>query len=599
MKKLLFILFFSGILNHSLLINSYTQAHKLNYVVSMEEPHKHYFKVQMSFPSDGKKLIKVKMPVWAPGSYLVREFARHVDSFGAKGITADKSKILTWQKSDKNTWDIETSGYERIEITYTVYAFELSVRTSFLDDQHGFISGSSVFMYVDGKLNSPGNLQIQPWKGFSKVSCGLERIDNWNFTFPDYDALADAPIEIGNHEVFSFEAAGLKHEVAMFGEGNYNIDLLKKDMATVVEACTKVYGENPNKYYLFIVHNLTTGSGGLEHLNSTTLQVNRWTYTGSSYNSFLSLVAHEYFHLWNVKRSRPLELGPFNYDKENYTELLWVMEGFTSYYDELLLKRAGFYNTNTYLGIIGSSIGACENTPGSKVQSAAESSFDAWIKGYRTNENSVNSQISYYTKGQVLGILLDMEIIAATKGAKKLDDLMLHLYNEYYKKLKRGFTAMEFRNAAEKIAGKKVDVFFNSYVNDVVTPDYAKLMEPLGLIFKQTPRGQEPWLGARFSESGGKLVITSLIAGSSGYEGGLNVNDEIISIDGWRVDQAGLNKIISMKKSGDVVDIIVSRDGKITNIKLTLIPSNQFDYQVQLNENATEDQKKLQKVWLN
>jgi len=564
----------------------------------MGAPHTHYLEVEMVVSKLSGKTLDVKMPVWAPGSYMVREFARNVDFFEA---TADGKK-LPWKKTDKNTWSIATNGSKEIRINYNVYAFEMSVRTSFLDDSHGYINGTSVFMYVKDKKNLSGKLTIEPHKNFKSISTGLTYISNQNgkfqYSFPDYDFLADCPIEIGNQEIFSFNASGIEHEVAMYGEGNYDKERLKQDMAKVVESCTKVFGENPNQKYVFIIHNLTVGSGGLEHLNSTTLQVNRWTYSGSAYTDFLSLVAHEYFHLWNVKRIRADVLGPFDYDKENYSTLLWVLEGFTSYYDELLLLRSGFHTQSEYLSVLSRIINTVENTPGAKIQSASESSFDAWIKGYRTNENSVNSQISYYTKGQLLGALLDIEIIQATNGSKRLDDLLSYLYQEFYKKQKRGFSDVEFRKAAEKIAGKELKIFFEEYVEKTTAIDYEKYFAPLGMTLKKTSREKEIAFGARLTDSGGKLIVKEVTKGTSSYESGLNVNDEIISCNGFRVDQTSFNKMIAASKIGDEIDLLISRDNIMQALKIKLLPNGAWDHQVTVLQSTGENQEKLRMKWL-
>lgn len=596
--KALFTLFFLG-------FTLVSPAVKINYILSMENPHQHYFRVDMVVTEFNGKYADFKMPVWAPGSYLVREFSKNVDWVEAK---AD-DRGLKCYKTDKNTWRVETNGSKHLVFSYKIYAYELSVRTSFLDADHAHVHGAGVFMYLDKMKNVPGELTVHIPKKWKKISCGLEQIvkkqnheglrdERLYFSFPDYDVLIDAPLEIGNHTSFYFDAAGCRHEVAMFGEGNYDTTQLKKDMKIVVEKATEVYGENPNKKYVFIVHNLTNGSGGLEHLNSTTLQVNRWTYSPEKYNSFLSLVAHEYFHLWNVKRARANTLGPFDYDNENYTTLLWVMEGFTSYYDELLLKRAGYYNQNEYLRTLTGSLSQLENSPGSKVQSVAESSFDAWIKGYRPNENSNNTSISYYTKGSVLGALLDLEIITSTKGEKNLDDLMDYVYETYYKKEKRGFNESEFKLAAEKIAGKKLDTFFNDYVYSTKEVNYNYYLNQVGLQLEKKSRITEPWLGIRASDTDGKLIINNVTAGGSGYESGLNVNDEIIAVNNYRVDNAGMNKLVGVLDIGDEAEFLISRDNVLRTIKVKMTGNPMHEYKITALPSPTEEQLLLQKKWL-
>ena len=571
------------------------KTQKIDYILDFEEPQTHYVTVKMKISGLNGKNIKLKMPAWAPGSYMIREFAKNVDYFK---VTSNTPAEIKTEKTDKNTWSINLNQALEIMVEYKVYAYELSVRSSFVDIDHAYLNGSSVFMYLDGKKNIPGTVTVNPYKDWKKISCGLERDgSDWKMKFPDYDVLADSPMEIGNQEIFYFETSGCKYEVAMFGEGSYDAEVLKKDMAKVVDEAVKVYGENPNKNYVFIIHNLTQSSGGLEHLNSTTLQVNRWTYT-SNYTSFLSLVAHEYFHLWNVKRARAFELGPFNYDEENYTTLLWVMEGFTSYYDELLLLRAGFYTEAEYIRSLTSSISSTENTPGTKVQSMAESSFDAWIKGYRTNENSYNTQISYYTKGSVLGALLDIEIINATNGEKQLDDLMKYMYDEYSKKLKRGFTADEFKAAAEKITGKKLSDFFRNYIYSTKEIDYDYFLKNVGYELLSSDRLNEASLGIRARDEGGKLIINTVIADGAGWDSGLNVNDEIIAIDDYRMDLSTMNKYIGMQKTDETVSVLVSRDNVLKTIEVKLKGNSSNDFRISEIKTADENSLKKRAKWL-
>lgn len=531
-------------------------AVEINYTLSMSKPNTHYFEVEMTVSGLSSPTLLVKMPVWAPGSYLIREFPKNVNTVSAadeKGVSREVTKI------SKNAWEINTKDAKSITIRYDVYAFELSVRTSFLDDSHGYLNGTSVFMYVDGHKDVKGKLHVNPHPSFKKISTALKADGANSFSFSGYDELVDCPIEIGNQETFQFEAGGVNHTVAMYGAGNYDIPTLQKDMARIVEAETKAMGDNPNKEYVFIIHNVTDPSGGLEHKNSTTLEVNRWTYQGDEYLGFLSLVAHEYFHLWNVKRIRPKALGPFNYDEENYTDLLWVMEGFTSYYDELFLRRAGYYIEDEYLNKIIGTINYVENQPGNKVQCVAHSSFDAWIKAYRPTENSNNTTISYYSKGQILALLLDLYIIQKFDAGKSIDDFMQRLYKDFYLKSDVGFTEAEFQTTLEDFLGEDMDWFFTKYVYGTETPDYKKFFEYVGLTFYNSDDSVKPFLGVRASGSG-QLIINGITAGSAAEEQGLSVNDEIIAINGYRVDQADFDAFVKTLDRGDRFEILISRD---------------------------------------
>ncbi len=570
---------------------------KIAFGVSFSEPQAHYVDVEMEISGIKKDQIEVKMPVWAPGSYLIREFAKNVEGFTASGLNGN---VLVTEKINKNTWRINTQKNEKIKISYRVYAFEASVRTSFVDASHAFLSPTGIFMYLAGETKQPATVTIKPFKAWTKISTGLEKIAGKENTFiaPDFDILFDSPIEVGNQDVFEFNAAGVRHEVAMYGGGNYDKERLKVDMPKIIEEETTVFGVNPNKHYVFIVHNYNSGGGGLEHLNSTVLGASRNNYsTEPGHKSFLELVAHEYFHLWNVKRLRPIALGPFDYDAENYTTNLWIAEGFTAYYDNLIVKRAGFFTTDEYLAMLSNSINTVENQPGNRVQPVSQSSFDAWIKQYRPNENSKNSTISYYDKGSMIAMIMDLEIINATKGKFGLDEVMKAMYDEYYVKLGRGYTDGEFKAMAEKIAGKSFDKIYNDYVNGTKQIEYNSYLGYAGLsLTDEAPLRNEPYLGAITALKDGKLTITGVARGTAAWIGGLNVNDEIIGIDGFRVDD--IDKAIASKKAGDRVTLLINRDGNLQNIEVTLIKNPNAKFKMNLLENANAEQLIVRKRWL-
>jgi len=580
---------------------------KINFEVSFSEPQAHYVDVEMNIAGLSKDFVDVKMPVWAPGSYLVREFAKNVESFSAKD---SKGTNLTFRKTNKNTWRINLNNKNEIKISYRVYAFELSVRTSFVDASHAFLSPTGIFMYVDGLIKEPATVKINLIKNWSKISTGLESVKGKENTFfaPDFDILYDSPFEIGNQEMFEFTAAGVKHEVAMYGGGNYDKAKLAVDMAKIVETETAIFHENPNKRYVFIVHNTSGGGGGLEHLNSTVLGARRLGYADEAgYKGFLGLVAHEYFHLWNVKRLRPQALGPFDYDNENYTTDLWISEGFTAYYDNLILRRAGLYSPEKYLEVVNTDINTVENQPGNKFQPVSEASFDAWIKYYRPNENSRNSTISYYDKGAVIALILDLEILGATKGQKGLDDVMKAMYDEYYKKQKRGFTDAEFKAMAEKIAGKSLEKIYNDYVNGTQPINFNNYLGHAGFYVTDDNKAKStPYLGASTALRDGKVIVTSVARGGSAWNSGLNVNDEIIAIDNNRITMAAdpntkmtdMERSIVTKKVGDKVQMIISTDGLIQNLEVTLTANNTFKYRIVQDKDATEDQLLIRRRWL-
>lgn len=579
----------------SLSFGGLLKAQEVHYELRMEKPQNHYFQVKMEISGVKDREMEVKMPVWAPGSYLVREFAKNVNLVIAKD---QDGKELPVRKTNKNTWKITKGSAKRVTVSYEVYAFELSVRTSFLDASHGFVSGTGVFMYLAGATEREGTLTIVPHTSFKKVTTALpldEGKGAFNYRYRNYDQLVDCPMEIGNQEEFDFEASGVHHHVGIYGPGNYEVDRLKKDMARIVESETAVFGENPNKDYTFIIHNVVNGQGGLEHINSTTLSVNRWTYQGAAYKNFLSLVAHEYFHLWNVKRIRPIELGPFNYDEENYTDLLWVMEGFTSYYDELIPLRAGYYTEGEYLRKLNSTINYVEGSVGTRVQPVAHASFDAWIKAYRPNENSANTTMTYYSRGAMLAALLDAKIIAKTNGEKCLDHFMQKLYKDFYKKLDRGFTVIEFRTALKEFMGENMDQFIEDFVYGTKVPPFEEYFGPIGVDVKYTGK-EEASFGARISERSGKAIVNRIRAGSTAEEMGLSVDDEVIGFAGYRVSAKEVEGILKSLNAGDEINLLIARDDILLELKgqmgLYERPSYHFEFK------DGEASEKLRAYWL-
>ncbi|RZK78296.1 MAG: M61 family peptidase [Pedobacter sp.] len=573
---------------------------KVSFEISFIEPQAHYVEVEMNISGLIKDYVDVKMPVWAPGSYLVREFSKSVEGFSATSGT----KTVRFDKVRKNAWRIYSAKASNIKVKYRVYAFETSVRTAFVDESHAFLSSTGIFMYPDGLIKLPSTVTIKPYKTWSKVSTGLEPVAGKPFTYTaaNFDILFDSPLEVGNQDIFDFTAAGVRHEVAMYGGGNYDKEKLKIDMAKVVEQATAIYGENPNKHYTFIVHNFSTGGGGLEHLNSTVLGASKGGYaTEKGYKGFLELVAHEYHHLWNVKRLRPVALGPFDYDNENYTTNLWVAEGFTSYFENKIMLRAGFKTTSETAQALVTNIATVSNTPGSKVQSAAEASYDAWIKNYRPNENSGNTSISYYSKGEVIGTLMDLEIANATKGARSLNDVMHDMYEAYYKKLGRGYTDAEFKAMVEKVSGISFTNFWKKYVNGTDPIEYSKYFAYAGITVTDENAGNAiPYLGVASKKVEGKMVVSSISRNSAAWDGGLNYNDVLISVDGLPIDSA-LEKmpVIASHKVSDVITVTVRRDGVLKDLKLTLKANPNLKLIAKLNEDATEAQLRVRKAVFN
>jgi len=574
---------------------------KIEYHLSFEAPHTHYVDVDMRLLGLQQDSVDVKMAVWTPGSYMVREFSKNIDAVQAIGLEGQPLKV---KKVNKNTWRVFNGDIQNVSIQYNVYAFEMTVRTSFINTDYAILNGAGIFLYPAEMQHLPSTIHLSPYKNWGKVSTALKPVkkDNPNILqTPNYDILVDSPIGLGNQEVIDFKATGIPHRLMLEGQGNYDKPKMVDALQKIATEAVRVFGEQPNDDYLYMLYNWNGGGNGLEHLNSTMITYSRWNYEPDSYFlKWAGLAAHEYIHLWLVKRLRPLELGHFDYEKETHTHLLWVMEGITSYYDDLLLRRSDLMTIDHYLQIVTRHINGTENAAGNEVQCVAHASFDAWTKYYRKNENSNNTTVSYYTKGAVLGTLLDLEILHSTKGEKGLDDVMQYMYQRYYKELKRGFTDEEFEAAVELVIGRQMDDFFDNYVFDTEEIDYNKYFAYAGLQMVNVDEFDESIeLGTRLKTSGGKLTISSVARDTPAYKYGLNAKDEIVAINGFRTaSELALQKVISHRKTGDKVTFTVSRGGVLKNIEVELDHNHKVRYFLEQLPEATEAQQVVYMKWL-
>jgi predicted metalloprotease with PDZ domain len=587
MKRLTLFTFF--------ILSIYSMQASVRYNISFPKVHSHYVKVEMLIDNPAGSATNFIMPVWTPGSYKVREFSRNVEQCQASG---DGNQNLDLKKINKNTWRVEfKKGTKTLKFSYLVYAFEMGVRTSYVDQFQAFLHGGSAFMYAENYEKQACIVHFEKPKEWSKITVALPETEPQTFTAENYDLLADSPFAVGNHEIIEFNAGGIKHRVAMLGEGNYQIDKIKTDFINIIEKEVSMFNEHPSPEYVIFIQNVEAGGGGLEHLNSQTSVITRWAYSNETkYKSFLALIAHEYFHLWNVKRIRPIELGPFDYNKENYTNMLWVAEGITSYYDDLFLKRCDIYKEDEYLGIVSTAISKIENLPGNKVQSLAQSSFDAWIKLYLPDENSDNSSISYYQKGMLVAFVLDLEIIKRTNGNKKLDDVMRYLYTEYFKNKKRGFTEIEFTNALEKVTGTSFKELLDAMVYTTNDIEYAKYLAYVGLELKNTESIKMP-LGITSKTENGKTIVKFVEIDRAASKAGISVNDEIIAINGYRVN-GDLEDFTSRFKLNQPVEVLLSRSGKLFTVSVNPEKDPTVNYKISKSPTMTEEQKKLYDIWL-
>lgn len=571
---------------------------KIHFTVSMERPNTHYYHVVMECRGVDEETLDLKLPAWAPGYYWLVNFAKNVVNFNVKD---GRGTPLAWNKTTKNTWHVQAGKAPVITIEYDVYAFTQSVADPFLDDDRGYISPAGVFMYIDGALRLPATVTLKPAAQWTTISTGLDPLSGSKDTFfaRDFDVLYDSPILLGNHEVLTFNVQGVPHRVVLEEPEKFNHAEFTADLKRMVEAAVAIIGDIPYRHYTFLI--MGEGQGGLEHQNSTAVFSGGARYNTSDregYKRWMAFLAHEYFHLYNIKAIRPIALGPFNYDQENYTNMLWVSEGFTVYYEYLILNRAGILSREDCLGLLRGNIMSYENIPGRLVQSATQSSFDTWIQFFNRSDNAANTTISYYDKGAALGMLLDLKIRNDTRNNRSLDDVMRALYQTYYKEKKRGFTDDEFRKVCEEIAGSPLEEIFR-YASTVQDIDYRKYFSYAGLeIDVAWKKLSSAYFGAAVMENDDGLVATEVTSGSPAWYSGLSGQDIILSVNGTRASRVILNDVISAAIPGDTISLHIVHRGKPRRTNVVLGEKTTRSFLITPDADLQPLQAAILKSWL-
>ena len=572
----------------------------VDYVVDLADRNAHLYRVESRLDVDGDApSIAMHLPVWTPGSYLVREFARHLQDVSC---TDDAGNVLPIEKTDKATWTIgrgQGAKSKHVTVRYRVYAYDLTVRAAHLDDSHGFWNGAAMFLYHQEHAHLPHRVRVVKPSDWH-VTVGLPEVAPSVFEAKTYDELVDSPFEVGTHEVLSFQAAGKPHRLAIWGHVPMARDKLTTDIPKIVAAGAGLFdGTVPYDDYTFLLLSAPGGYGGLEHGKSTTLLASPYSFSPrKKYEEFLELVAHEYFHLWNVKRIHPTVLGPFDYQREAYTRSLWVMEGITSYYDRLLLVRAGLKKPRAYLQSIADELGKLAETPGRLRQSLEEASFDAWIKFYRPDENSGNSSISYYLKGGLVALLFDLAIRTRSEGVRSLDDVMRLLWRRHGAR-NVGFRDDDVQALFEEGAGCPLDDLFARYVRGRDELDLEKAFRAFGLEVSRT-RGDDPapWLGVTTRDSGDSAVVSTSFAGGPGEAAGLYAGDELVAIDGFRVESGTLRSRLRDRRVGDAIELTIFRRDQLRTLQLTLGEKPASTYEIVPAEAATAAEGAAFERWL-
>lgn len=548
---------------------------KVSYLVEITDPHLSLVRVSLSADNSSKKpQVEVFLPSWSPGSYLMREYSRHVRWVRA---TQENGEVLWVEQTQKGTWVIDWKKSElKKELTgfsfsYEIYLHELTVRTSHVDSTHAFLHGPSYLMGIVGGEKNPA-IEFRFPALWSKLSTSLSEVkgsprEKFCYEALNYDELIDHPVEIGCHETDGFMVEGVPHALAFYGEQYPHGQNLKADMQKAVLEVVNTMGEIPFSHYQFITHFAPKLYGGLEHLNSTALHFDgRRLGVRKDYLMFLSLTAHEYFHAWNVKRIRPKELGPFDYRNEGYTTMLWLAEGLTSFMDDLFVYRAGLCTLEEYLEMVKGNLEAYYSTPGRKFHSLADSSFNAWIKLYRPDENSRNSSISYYLKG---GLVFNVLHSLLKEKGKGIDDLLKLLWADYKKRPERGVTTAEVYGMVKELGGGEILATFQSMVETTQEIDLEGSFRRLGLELvwqEATP----VWLGAAWDFAADRVLVKEVALDSPAAKCGLNPADELVALNGLRILKEDVEKWPQILKADQPYELIVARLGKLT--KLDFMP---------------------------
>ena len=589
--SIIFFLFFS--------FTAPAQKSSLAYTVKMENPEWHFFHVQLSCKGIKKDFIDFKMPAWTPGYYQRMDYGKNLERLKA---TDETGRELKWEKAADNTWRVFSKSSNTVNLAYEVKTERSFVATPYVDDNRAYILPAGVFLYIDKMITHPVQITVVPDVKWTRVATGLDSIPGKKFTYtaPDFDILYDSPFLVGNlEELQSFHIRGVKHRFIGYKLGDFDREQFILDLKRIVDAAVNVIGHVPYKHYTFIA--IGQGPGGIEHLNNTTFGFNGTNLNKrENYLRTLHFLAHEYFHHYNVKRIRPIELGPFDYDKGNRTKMLWISEGLSVYYEYLVVRRAGVSTDAELLDALRGNIMAFENKPGKRYQTLEQASYETWSDGpFGRTGDEVNKTISYYDKGPVVGMLFDFKLRQVTKNKKSLDDVMRFLYKEYYQKKKRGFTDEELRNAFENIAGTSLAEEFE-YVTTTKELDYPRYFNYAGLRIDTTTQiFPKPYVGFSIKEKGDSVFIAAVDYESPAWNAGIRRGQPVLEIDWQKATPNLCNNILSNLEIGKMIKMKIIPQGTKTEYK-SIIPERKKEKTFLMATIGDPDplQKQILESWL-
>lgn len=593
----------------------------VRYAIRPAHPGAHLFHVTVTVEHPDPAGQRFMMPAWIPGSYMIREFARHVVRLTA---LAGGRKVRV-AKLDKHTWRCAPLAAEAgaLTVAYEVYAWDLSVRAAHLDDTHGFFNGTCVFLLPVGHEHRRCVVDILPPEGrrYSgwRLATGLSPARGTRYgafgtyVAADYDELIDCPVEMGTFTHARFEACGTPHEIAITGRvPKLDLPRLTFDLARLCEAHIRLFEPRsraaPFDRYVFLAFALGDTYGGLEHRNSTALVCKReglpfvrMLGATEAYRDFLGLASHEYFHAWNIKRIKPAAFVPYDLARENYTRLLWAFEGFTSYYDDLLLARAGILTEAQYLDALAKTITIVLQRSSRLKQSVAESSFDAWIKYYRQDENAPNSVVSYYQKGALVALALDLTIRSATRGRKSLDDVMRMLWKRW-RDAGAGYAGVdeaEIEEAAARATGLDLGRHFREWTEGTRDPDFAQLLAPFGVAIERGLAVESPHFALLgLKAAGADSRVAHVFDGGPAQAAGVSGGDTLVALDGLRITPESLDKLLARHQPGDSVELLAFRRDELMRFEVRLAAQAPPKFTLKIDPKAGKAAQRLRAGWL-
>jgi predicted metalloprotease with PDZ domain len=595
----------------------------ISYELGMSRPSSHLFEVGLKVELGGEggaETLDFQMPRWSPGRYSVFDFAKNVQEFKATscapGARCDAGQRLPVTRVDDSTWRVETRGQHRLDISYKVFGDDLSGTFSQLNERHANLNGGSVFMYIVGHKQDPVTLKINAPGGWRVINAATVRADQREWQFPNYDILIDTPTEIGpDWTMDEFKVDGKTYRVVVHSQGDEGgkRQALVRDIERLVRAETMMWGAPEFDSYTFLLHFAADGRSGdgMEHLTSTQIIEPGVLAETVTYNDMVDTVSHEFFHVWNVKRLRPAELGPWDFTHPLSTRSLWVAEGVTNYYGHLMQRRAGIWTDAELLSTLGQIVTSVENAPGSRLMSAEESSISApFLDGARHTQrtNLYNTSVSYYYKGEVLALTLDLLIRKETQGRASLDDVMRRLYDECYLKSPqatyylrgRGYTPEDVERVVSEVAGSDFHQFFERYVRGTEVPPYDEALSAVGLRLVRQRSPQAYTAGITFdNENPTSLKIINVRNNSPAENAGLDQGDTLVSIGGTEVSRGDWQTTLNRYKEGASVPFIIRRDGRTQTVMIKLGPPEHYDYRLEQKREISEREQTARNAWLN